>query len=150
MKRGRPRAALILLAMLLYVTASHVLGEQYPFGPLSMFSGGLRTSSRIVGRTADGRLCELSSFEGWHCDGPLDFRASANPQCRTATEHAESDRKAEALLRAGPGAGQGGEKVLVTRRIFSVPQAGGPVVVEDCVLAECTAREVPGTCGSTL
>lgn len=150
MNRRVPRAVLVVLAMLVYVTASRVLGEQYPVGPLSMFSGGLRVSSRIVARTADGRLCELSSFERWRCEGPLDFRASANPQCHAQAEHAESDRKAEILLRGSPGEDGGGAPVTVTRRIFGIPRPGGPVTVEDCVLIECTAREVPGTCGSTL
>jgi hypothetical protein len=149
MKSRLSRAALIVLAMVVYVSASRVLGEQYPFGPLSMFSGGLRVSSRIVARTSDGRLCELASFEGWHCEGRLDFRSSENPQCRTQAEHAESDRKAEALLRAGASERGQGAEVVVIRRIFSVAGTGGPAEVEDCPLAACTAREVPGTCAST-
>jgi hypothetical protein len=149
MKRRLPRAVLVILAMVVYASASRVLGEQYPVGPLGMFSHGLRVSSRIVARTTDGRLCELSSFERWHCAGPLDFRASANPQCHTAAEHAESDRKAEGILRASPGAREDGAPVLVTRRIFSIPRTRGPVAIEDCTLVQCTAREIPGTCGST-
>ena len=68
MRRGLSRAVLIVLAIAVYATASRALGEQYPFGPLSMFSGGLHVSSRIVARAADGRLCELASFERWRCE----------------------------------------------------------------------------------
>ncbi len=148
MSRRLSRMLFVLLAMAIYVTASRVLGEQYPVGPLSMFSGGLRVASRIVARTGDGRLCELSSFEGFRCPGPLDFSAAANPQCLAGAEHAESDRKAESALRSSAGDGEPGAPIQVIRRSFRVERTGGPVLIEDCPLAACTAREVPGTCAS--
>lgn len=148
MTRRASRMLFVLLATATYVIASRVLGEQYPVGPLSMFSGGLRVASRIVARTGDGRLCELSSFEGWSCPGPLDFRAASNPQCLAGAEHAESDRKAESALRASAGGGEPGAPIQVIRRSFRVERTGGPVLIEDCPLAACTAREVPGACAS--
>lgn len=151
MSRRAARALFAALAMIGYVVVSRKVGEQYPFGPLSMFSGGLRVASRVVARAPDGRLCELSAFEAWRCEGPIDFRAASHPECRVGAEHAETDRKAESLLRAGEGdsAASGGVRVEVLRRAFHVERTGGPVEVEDCPLVVCTAREVAGKCAPT-
>ncbi len=148
----KARAALVALSVVGYVVLSRKLGEQYPFGPLTMFSGGLRVASRIVARAPDGRLCELSAFEAWSCEGRPDFSAAANPQCHMGAEHPENDRKAEALVRAPPpGGSRGGDpvRVEVIRRGFRVKHPGGPIEIEDCVLVTCSAREVAGQCAST-
>lgn len=152
MSRGRARGLFVALAMLGYVIVSRKLGEQYPFGPLTMFSEGLRVASRIVAKAPDGRVCELAAFEGWQCEGEIDFHAAAHPQCRIGAEHAEGDRKAESLLRAGVGANgenTGSVRVQVLRRSFQVERTGGPIEVEDCPLVVCHAKEVAGACVST-
>jgi hypothetical protein len=142
------RASIVVLAMAGYVIVSHLLGEQYPFGPLSMFSGGLRESSRVVGRTADGRVCELSSFDRWSCPQAVDLVGAGDERCRRAAGHAELDRKAQSFIVAHAGPKEEGAPVDVVRRIFTIPRPGGPVLVEDCVLAACAAKEVAGTCSS--
>lgn len=149
MSRRASRFAVVVLAMASFVIASRVLGEQYPVGPLSMFSGGLRAASRIVARTEDGRLCELDAFEAYRCEGPIDLRAAAHPDCTNDAEHPEQDRKSEAILRSREGDGEGGRRIVVTRRTFRVDRPSGPVVVRDCALLTCSAKEIAGRCAST-
>lgn len=151
MSRRAVRGLFVALAMLGYVAVSRKVGEQYPFGPLSMFSSGLRVASHIVAKAPDGRLCELSAFEGWSCEGKIDFRAASNPQCRMGAEHPENDRKAEGRLRAGADGSAGApvSRIEVIRRSFHAEQTGGPIAVEDCLLVVCDATEVAGRCEST-
>lgn len=130
-----------------FVIASRVLGEQYPVGPLSMFSGGLRAASHIAARTSDGRTCELDAFEAFRCEGPIDFRPAAHPACRADAEHPEQDRKAEVFVRAHEGSGD--ERIELIRRTFRVERPSGPVAITDCTLAVCAAKEIAGRCVST-
>lgn len=147
MSRRASRVAVVVLAMASFVIASRVLGEQYPVGPLSMFSGGLRAASHLVARTEDGRLCELDAFEAYRCEGPIDLRAASHPECGADAEHPEQDRKSEAILRSR--AGEGGRRIVVTRRTFRVDRPSGPVVISDCGLLVCSAKEIAGRCAST-
>ena len=34
--------------------------------------------------------------------------------------------------------------------VVEAPESRRAALIEECVLASCTAREIPGTCGSTL
>ena len=54
---GERLAALVGAALVLvgYVVVSRVVGELYPFSPLSMFSGRTSISNRIVARRAKSR-----------------------------------------------------------------------------------------------
>lgn len=149
MKRLHARAALVATILIGIVVASRRLGENYPIGPISMFSGGLRVASRIGARTEDGRICELSAFEAWQCPEPIDFRSAANPQCTSGAEHLENDRKAEMAVRSRTSGEPGGAPVEVVRRSFMATKPGGVILVDDCVLRSCTARERAGECTST-
>lgn len=133
--------------MATFAIMARVLGEQYPVGPLSMFSGGLHAASHIAARTEDGRLCELDAFDAFRCEGPIDLRVAAHPECRGDAHHPEQDRKAEAFLRSHEGAG--GAKIEVIRRTFRVDRPGGAITTEDCHIVTCSAREVADRCAST-
>lgn len=141
-------AALIAVCMLTYVTASRVLGENYPFGPLSMFSERLLQSTRIVGRTTDGRLCEIDAFESWDCPQPVDLRSGPGSRCGATGSHAETDRKVAVLIGTKSSPRNDVAAVDVVRLTFAAAGAGRTIATSDCTLLSCTATERPGKCRS--
>jgi hypothetical protein len=145
--RAAAETTLVVLALFGFSMSSFLLGENYPMSPLSMFSAGLEGASRIVAKLDDGSACELGDFERFHCEGTVEFTASAQPQC-SRIDHPENDRKAGDLVRARLGdVGEGGIPVAIVRRIFDVPN-DGPYLVRDCVMIKCTALPKEGSCES--
>ena len=132
---GIAGAALVLVG---YVAISRVVGEGYPFSPLSMFSRPTSISSRIVARRASGEVAELRDFVGWSCDGAIDFGPANAPACGRDAFHAENDALAEDWIVAHAGAGR--EPVEVVRRVFRVDRPGGAVTTTDCALLRCRAE----------
>ena len=123
------------------VTSFHVI-ESFPFSPLSMFSGGLHESSRILARTADGEVHELGALARVRCERAVDFAPEALPACSRRVRHSENDRLAAELLRSRSverSDEAGGASIDVVRRIFRLPDPRGAPVVEDCVLLRCSA-----------
>lgn len=133
-----PRLAVSALALGGYVGIAFAAHDVYPFSRFDMYSQARSSASRVVARTADGRLAEIERFDGWACDGPLDVTP---PRCgepssyfytpyidASQVEYIEHHAHAEGVP----------ARVDVVRRIWWL-DGGGPPRTTDCLLQTCTA-----------
>ncbi len=142
----RPRLAITLLAFAGYLAIGRGVRNLYPFSTFDMYSDEhVDSGSRVVARTADGAIHEVTSYRAWRCDAPpeqaLSIRPSACPDvapyyyipyvdraARTwIVEHATTELDARA------------SRVDVIRRIWRLGHGGGAPRFEDCLLLACSA-----------
>jgi len=128
-------------AALVYVIIGQRFGEQFPFGPLSMFaSDQAPAAGRVIVRRADGALAEVTDFDRWSCAEPLTFVTGPSPCSEGA--HTEMDQRAADYVRAHAGRAGDGEPVTLVRRVFAIDAPGKPVRIYSCDLAPCTATSM--------
>ncbi|MEI8258879.1 MAG: hypothetical protein WCJ30_24690, partial [Deltaproteobacteria bacterium] len=73
---------------------------------------------------------------------PLEFGPARAPAC-PASEYSAYDQIVRDYIVSHPAAGDDAgprESIQITRRVFRVPVATGPVVITDCPLLRCTAH----------
>lgn len=122
--------------------SGHFLGEFYPFSPLGMFNTPATVASRLFARDASGEAREISRYQSWTCEGSLDFKSTQQSSCPAAGFSAYDDIVRDYVLSHTAGKDDPGdpEAVVITRRVFRVPNPAAPVEITDCPLLRCTAR----------
>lgn len=130
--------------MLAFWLSGHLIGEFYPFSPLGMFDAATTTASRLFVRDANGEDKEIGFYDAWTCDGPIDFKAP--PSCPEAPYSAYDEIVRDHIQSHAADASTSTyrETLQITRRIFHIPEPGGPLEIEDCPLVQCNARRRTG------
>ncbi len=118
-----------------YVLVSFRIGEVFPFARFRMFSRTVDQASRLVARTADGRIHEIAEFEGWTCDAV----AKLDESCGIGYPDAEERVRAELKRRGRPSTSGAPEVVEVVRQQFVAPDPEGPMVTRQCAVLVCRA-----------
>jgi hypothetical protein len=134
------RRLLALVCIVIYWITGRVMGEFYPFSPMGMFDHRVTRASRLFVRDAAGEAREIGHYDSWRCDAPLDF--SFPEGCPDSGFSAYDDIVRNHIV-AHPAAANdtvGREPLEITRRVFEIVDALGPVQVTDCPLLRCTAR----------
>ncbi|EYF07243.1 hypothetical protein [Chondromyces apiculatus] len=142
---ARPTVWLSVCVLLGYAVTSRVVEDLYPFSTFSMYAqhGGTAVS-RIVARTADGRVHPVRAFVDWSCDGALDLSPArcGEPGSFDYTGYLDAEDAAHleaAHLEAHHAPGVG-EPVEIVRRVWKLGEVAGPPGIEDCPLHRCRAR----------
>lgn len=137
------RALAALLGTLVlagYSAIAWAVGSFYPFSVFPMYAGSSHDTraARVAARTADGTIVEVTAFQAFACDGPVDPDAFS-AQCGG---HAYSPRYLDDELsyhvRAGAAEVAHGEPIEIVRRIWTLAPDGS-VSASDCVLTRCRA-----------
>lgn len=107
-----------------------------------MFESSANVASRLFVRDAAGQADEIGRYEAWKCDGPLDFAAALPPSCLKPPFTAYDDIVRDHIQShpAREDDAEPREELVITRRIFAIPDPLGPVEITDCPLLHCTAR----------
>jgi hypothetical protein len=139
------RLLLGIICIATFWITGRVLGEFYPFSPLGMFDHPATKAGRLFVRDASGEAREIGRYDAWRCEGPLDFATPADRSCPDAGFSAYDAIVRDHIVShpAGEADTQNRETVEITRRIFQIPDAHGPVQMTDCPLVRCTARRRP-------
>jgi hypothetical protein len=133
-----PLLAVVVLVLAGYLALGRAVRDVYPISTFAMYSAHkVDSGSRIVARTADGRIHEIDRFAGWHCPGPVSIDPAACPAEWPFYYIPYLDRAARAVLERRAGSGK--ERVDVVRRIWRLDGQAGPPPVHDCLLAHCQA-----------
>lgn len=128
-----------------YCFIAHRLGEFYPFSPLSMFSGGLHTSSRLGFEVEEGKTCEIRHFKSFACERTV-WEVAAS-ECRRGS-HRELDRRAFDYIgnNVWPSFdGYATVKGQLVRRVYTIDE-NGKLKTDTCRFMTCEAVPVLGAC----
>lgn len=127
-----------LLMCIGYFSVARFASESYPFSKFPMFDHPGDSASRIVARTPDGRLRELSAFDHWECDRQpsADFHACLANMPFDYSPHVDGDLLRSVTQHQGHGANA--QPVEVVRHIWRFKRHD-KTRTEDCVLAKCRA-----------
>lgn len=129
---------LSLLCCIGYFLIARVAHERFPFSAFPMFDHATRSASRIVARTPDGRLHEVSDFDDWQCDHPPSASFRACQKIWPFDYSRNADRDAVADVRLHSGRGPDAQPVTVVRHVWWFERSG-KVREGNCVLATCRA-----------
>lgn len=148
----RPRLALAVLAIALYLSASVRIGNVYPFATFDMFAGQWAEAHQVLATTlSEGRTAALGAWSSWNCDDvsrrpPASVGGVELPWCAMDEGHPEYEPKALAHIAAGQlsEAQPGAIGVAIVRRTWRKPTADAPATRSDCVLRLCTALPATG------
>jgi len=136
------RRLLGIACIVTFWVTGRLVGEFYPFSPMGMFNESATVASRLFVRDASGEAREIGRYEGWRCDGPLDFKPTGTPPC-SAPGFSAYDEIVRDYIQSHSGAENepGDQEALeITRRVFRTPDPTGPVEITDCPLVHCRAR----------
>lgn len=140
----RRAEALITAAFLFaYLVLGAVLGEQYPFSALTMFSEGGEVTARIVVRAPDG-LHDVTDYAGFRCDALPDLVETDGGDCIGAGRDPERDHFVQDYVTAHPADGAT-EPITLVRLSHRIETRGGPVVTSECPLAHCDVSRTIGS-----
>jgi hypothetical protein len=137
-----PRRALVLCVLVLYCGVSFAVKNLYPFSVFDMYSSHVASASRVLARDAGGRAAEVTRFDGWQCDAPVDVSAA---RCAALPRFDYTPYKDEELAgwvrqHAAPPTSPppaSAAPVDLIRRIWRLTPDGDRV--EDCLLHHCRA-----------
>jgi hypothetical protein len=86
------RASLAVVLIAIGASIPFNTGTRYPFAPFDMFSEPWQAATRIVVRTPDGRLSEVTAWGAWDCAEKLDL--TQRGLCGDDFGHPENAHKA--------------------------------------------------------
>lgn len=135
----RPRLAVTVAFALAYLAFAWIVGRSHPFNQMRMFAPPDTTTSHVLARTADGELHEARWFARWSCEGRVDFSMNEHGVRRGYDELVQNH-----ILR-NSGEPERGVPIELVRRTFTIPEAHGPLVIDDTFLLRCRAdrRDAP-------
>jgi hypothetical protein len=136
------RASLAVVLIAIGASIPFNTGTRYPFAPFDMFSEPWQAATRIVVRTPDGRLSEVTAWGAWDCAEKLDL--TQRGLCGDDFGHPENAHKASDTVNSRQQPLPDGAPVEIVRRLFRFPRPGGPPSVDECVQARCKAAEWNG------
>jgi hypothetical protein len=132
MTRVQLAAALVFAG---YVAISFRIGEVFPFARYPMFDRTSDQASRLVARTTDGVLHEVSEFDNWTCTAVTPPDAA----CGSGYPELEERVRAELRRRGAKRPDAIGEAVEVIRNQYFAQHPEGPMLVRQCSVLMCTA-----------
>lgn len=124
-----------------YFVASRGVRNLFPFTTLDMYAHtGQTSATRIFAVDASGRMHQVTSFDAWSCDKPLDTSQAACPEMSRFDHIDYVSRDIAQHVDEHKGDDPRAEPVRLVRRVWRLDDRTGPPPSEDCTLATCRAR----------
>src|SRR5262249_30277013 len=134
------RRLLAIVCIVTFWITGRYIGEFYPFSPMGMFDTPANEAGRLFVRDAAGVAREIGNYEAWRCEAALDFKAPADCPNPGFSAYEAIVRDFIISHSAATDDKTDREPLVLTRRVFQIPDPHGPVKITDCPLLRCTAR----------
>jgi hypothetical protein len=135
-----PTVAAVLIGSAYFVAARGVQNF-FPFSVLDMYAGsGARTATRLLAIDQTGSALQVTRFDQWRCDRPLDADKIECPEQGRLDGIEYVNRELVSYIDEHAASGANGESLRLVRRVWRLEDRPGPPAYTDCPVAICTAR----------